>query len=149
MGDSGAAGATCSTGQACAAPITAPAGSPVGICIYQAGVHDCPPNHFSDQHVVGATIDDGRGCSCACVSPTCPTDGFVTGYTSNNCGGTAAITIDAGTPCKNFGNANNAASFIYHPSHGTFTGACAAVDAGPSGGVTIDATGATTYCCIP
>ena len=98
---------------------------------------------------MGSAIDDSRGCSCSCVNPTCPTDGFVTGYASNDCSGTAAITIDAGTACKIGVNIHNATSFIYHPSHGTFSGACSAVDAGPSGDVTIDPTGATTYCCIP
>jgi hypothetical protein len=131
-------------------PITAPAGSPEGICIYQSGVHDCPPGHFSDQHLVGSAIADDRGCSCGCVNPTCPSDGFVTGYASSSCGGTVAVTFDAGAPCVLFGaNIHNSTAFVYHPSHGTFKGTCTTADAGPSGGVAIDSTGATTYCCIP
>ena len=148
--DAGSAtGPTCNSAQACAIPVSGPAGSPFGICIYRSGVHDCPPGHFSDQHLVGTAIADSRGCSCACVSPSCPSDGYITGYTSGTCNGTAAITFDAGTPCRIFGNANNSNAFIYHPSRGTFNGACAAVDAGPSGGVQVDGTNATTYCCIP
>ena len=60
-----------------------------------------------------------------------------------------ALTIDAGTACKIGTNIHGAEAFIYHPSHGTFKGTCTSVDAGPSGGVTIDSTGATTYCCVP
>jgi hypothetical protein len=150
-GDGGsAAGPTCNVAQACANSITAPAGSPAGVCIYKSGVQtSCPPGHFSQLHVVGSSIADDRGCGCSCVNPTCPTDGYVAGYTSNNCSGNAAITIDAGTPCKAFGNANNSNSFLYRPSHGSFSGTCSAVDAGPSGGVSIDPAGATTYCCNP
>ena len=153
-GDSGAAadaapGPTCESTQACATPFVAPAGSPSGVCIYQAGVQTCPPGSYTEMHVVGSSIADSRGCSCGCVNPTCPADGYITGYTSGSCSGNPAITIDAGTPCKAFGNVNFSTAFIYHPSHGTFTGTCAAVDAGPSGNVTIDATGATTFCCIP
>jgi hypothetical protein len=143
-------GPVCNSAQACAMPITAPAGSPEGICIYQSGVHDCPPGHFSDQHLVGSAIADDRGCSCGCVNPTCPSDGYVTGYASSSCGGAAAVTFDAGAPCVLFGaNIHNSTAFVYHPSHGTFKGTCSTADAGPSGGVTIDSTGATTYCCIP
>lgn len=154
-GDAGAAGAdaaagpTCDSTQACATPFVAPAGSPSGVCIYQAGVQTCPPGSYSELHVVGSSVADSRGCSCGCINPTCPTDGYITGYTSSTCAGSPAITFDAGTPCKNFGNVKNSTAFIYHASHGTFTGTCAAVDAGPSGNVAIDATGATTYCCIP
>jgi hypothetical protein len=106
-------------------------------------------SHFSQQHVVGSAIVDNRGCSCSCAAPKCPADGFVTGYASNDCSGNTAITIDAGTVCKIGVNIHNAASFIYHPSHGAFDGKCSAVDAGPSGAATIDSSGATTYCCIP
>jgi hypothetical protein len=144
-----APGATCNGNQACALPAVGPAGSPQGICIYQSGVLDCPPGHFSDKHVVGSTISDSRGCSCGCVNPSCPTDGYITGYTSGSCSGNAAITFDAGAPCKIFGNANNSTAFIYHPSHGTFKGTCTTADAGPAGTVAIDPSGATTYCCIP
>jgi hypothetical protein len=148
--DAGSApGPVCDTAQACAIPVVGPAGSPGGICIYQSGIVDCPPGHFSDQHVVGASLDDGRGCSCECVNPSCPADGYITGYASSDCSGTAAFTFDAGTACKVGVNVHGSTSFIYHPSHGTFNGMCAAVDAGPSGAVAVDATGATTYCCIP
>jgi hypothetical protein len=152
-GDGGAAaGPTCASTQACSTAITAPAGSPSGVCVYKSGVQtSCPPGHFSDLHVVGSSIADTRGCGCSCANPTCPTDGYVTGYASSDCSGAVAVTLDAGTGCK-FGGVNihNAATFIYHPSHGTFTGMCPLVDAGqPSGGVSVDPTGATTYCCIP
>jgi hypothetical protein len=143
-------GPVCSSTQACAIPITAPAGSPEGICIYQSGVLDCPPGHFSDQHVVGSAIADDRGCSCGCINPTCPTDGFVTGFAANDCSGSVAVTFDAGAPCKiPAPNIHSSTAFVYHPSHGSFNGTCTAVDAGPSGGVTVDSSGATTYCCIP
>ena len=144
-----AAGPVCNTNQACAIPVVGSPGSPEGICIYQSGVLDCPPGHFSDKHVVGSTISDSRGCSCECNDPSCPTDGYITGYTSGSCSGTAAITFDAGTPCKVLGNVKNSTAFIYHPSHGTFKGTCTTADAGPSGAVAIAPTGATTYCCIP
>jgi hypothetical protein len=154
-GDAGASGAdaapgaTCDSTQACATPFVAPAGSPSGVCIYQAGVQTCPPGSYSELHVVGSSLTDSRGCSCGCVNPTCPTDGYITGYTSSTCAGNPAITFDAGTPCKALGNVKNSTAFIYHASHSAFSGACTAVDAGPSGNVSVAATGATTYCCIP
>jgi hypothetical protein len=144
-----AAGPVCNTNQACAIPVVGPPGSPEGICIYKSGILDCPPGHFSDQHIVGNTLSDSRGCSCECNAPSCPTDGYIDGYTSGSCTGSPAITFDAGTPCKVFGNVKNSTAFIYHPSHGTFKGTCTTADAGPSGAVAIAATGATTYCCIP
>ena len=144
-----ASGPSCAATQACATPFTAPAGSPSGVCIYKAGVVPCPSGSYSSQHVVGTSIADTRACSCGCVNPSCPTDGYVTGYTSNTCSGNAATTFDASTPCVDFANANGSTAFIYHPSHGTFEGLCTTVDAGPSGSVAIAAAGATTYCCIP
>jgi hypothetical protein len=154
-GDAGApgadatAGSTCDSTQACATPFVARAGSPSGVCIFQAGLQTCPPGSYSELHIVGSSVADSRGCSCGCVDPTCPTDGYITGYTSSNCSGNPAITFDAGTPCKSFGNVNGSTAFIYHPSHNPFSGACTTVDAGPSGGVAVDSASATTYCCIP
>ena len=143
------AGPSCSTTQACATPFSAPAGSPSGVCIYKAGVMPCPAGSYSAQHVVGASIADTRGCSCGCVNPSCPADGYVTGYTSNNCSGTAATTFNASTACAIGTDIHNSTAFMYHPWHSAFKGACTTVDAGPSGGVTVAAASATTYCCIP
>jgi hypothetical protein len=142
----GGSGMTCMPTQACAAVPASSPGSPSGACIYQQGAQDCPVGSvFSAQYLVGA-IDDSRGCGCFCGAPSCPGDGYVSGYNSNNCSGPVAITIDAGSKCK---AALNETSFMYYPSHSGSRGTCEVEDAGPTGAVTIDAGTATTFCCIP
>jgi hypothetical protein len=148
-GDAGSM--VCAASQACALlPQSKTVVSGSHVCIYQAGVQTCPPGlAFSDLHVLGGSLNDGRGCSCFCADPTCPSDGYVAGYRSTDCTGDAATTFNANAACTAFGNANMSQSFIYHPSRGTWTGACAVADAGPSGSVTVDPASAVTLCCVP
>jgi hypothetical protein len=150
-GDGGAAptGTTCNPGQACAdLPTTADAGTPSGVCIYQAGIQTCPPNGtsvFTNTFVVGG-VEDTRGCGCACGDLACPGDGYVAGYASTDCSGASNITIDAGAPCK---GSLSQKSFKYIPSRTGVAGICGVADAGPTGGVDIDGGSATTFCCVP
>src|ERR1019366_10606190 len=106
-------GPTCDSTQTCGTPISGQTGAASGLCIYQSGVQTCPTGAYSVQHIVGASVADSRGCSCGCVNPTCPADGYVTGYTSNSCGGTAAVTIAANTACMVGADIKNNVAFIY------------------------------------
>ncbi len=138
---------TCQTTQACAAfPAQADGGAPSGVCIYQSGVQDCPTGViFTAQYVVGP-ISDTRACSCSC-SAACPGDGYVELYSSSSCSGSPTGSIDVNTPCPS--STPTATAFKYFPTTGTWTGACQAVDAGPTGSVGIDGGAATTFCCVP
>jgi len=148
-GDSGGT-MTCMPSQACAAVpgvMQGDSGSPSGPCIYQMGVQDCPTGvAFTAQFVVGP-IEDTRGCACNCGLPTCPSDGYVQGYPNTGCTGTVDTTITSSSTCQIFGISSK--SYMFFPTHGTWTGACEPDDAGPTGSVTIDAGAATTFCCIP
>ena len=152
-GDAGAAtiGPTCLSGQACSnLPSTADAGTPSGVCIYQAGVQSCPPSGttlFTNTFVVGA-VEDSRGCGCTCGAPTCPGDGYVAGFTAAGCSGAPSYTFDAGAKCVNIGS-NRPTYAYYHLSRSGSLGTCGAANVAPTGAVDIDGGSATTFCCIP
>jgi hypothetical protein len=119
------------------------------VCIYQMGIQTCPTGTvFSDQHLVGASVVDTRGCTCACGAAQCPTDGVVEGFSSTGCTGAPTVTIDAGAKCVGFG--------FTAPSHFKFVqsksdagGSCEVADGGPTGGVSVDTATGITLCCIP
>ena len=147
--DAGAAapGPICSSTQACAAAIGSQSG-PSGVCIYQMGITTCPMGViFTEQHLVGASLDDTRGCGCSCGPAQCPADWKIEGFTNNGCTGTPAVTLAAGTACGT--SVNNATSFKYIQSASASPGSCEVDDAGPTGGVSVDSTTAMTLCCIP
>jgi hypothetical protein len=137
----------CQTTQACAAfPAQDDGGAPSGVCIYQSGVQDCPTGViFTAQYVVGP-VSDTRACSCSCGA-ACPGDGYVELYSSSSCSGSPTGSIDVNTPCPS--STPTASAFKYFPTTGTWNGACQAVDAGPTGSVSIDGGAATTFCCVP
>jgi hypothetical protein len=139
-----------SSGQVCVAtPGSRGAVVSTKLCIFRSGVQTCPSG-YSDVHVVSTGVTDGRGCSaCACAAPGCPADGYVTGYTSPNCTGTAATTFGADSGCMLGDNANLSVSFVYSPTHGTWNGTCAPSGGAPTGAVTLDTASATTFCCVP
>ena len=144
-----ALGPICDSTQACAAAISSQAG-PSGVCIYQSGVETCPMGTvFTEQHLVGASVADTRGCGCSCGAPQCPGDGVVEAFTNSGCTGTPSKTFDAGSACVvgyyNFSNPY----FKYVQSKSSAAGNCDVDDAGPSGGVGVDSTTAMTLCCIP
>jgi hypothetical protein len=148
--DAGAATpATCTSSQACAAPIPSQAG-PSGVCIFQAGITTCPVGtQFTDQHIVGSSIADTRGCGCSCAPAACPTDGVIEGFNNSSCTGGPTVTLDAGGS-KCLAALNNSTHFTYVESKSHTPGTCApAADAGPSGGVSVDTATGTTLCCIP
>ncbi len=138
--------------QACASPISSQAG-PSGVCIYQSGITTCPAGtHFTEQHIVGASVTDTRACGCACGPASCPTDGYIEGFANNGCTGTPAATLDAGAACVPIGTTNptnGSTHFKYVQSRSGASGSCAVVDGGPSGGVSVDNGTALTLCCIP
>jgi hypothetical protein len=141
------AGPVCDSTQACATAIGSQAG-PSGVCIYQMGTQTCPSGTvFTEQHVVGASIDDTRGCGCSCVASQCPSDWKVEGFTSSSCSGTPAVTWSAGTTCGQ--NTQNATNFKFIQSASNAPAQCAVQDAGPTGGVTVDTATGMTLCCIP
>lgn len=148
--DAGVIAACGGSGHVCVPP-PAPQSSSTAtnVCIYRSGVQTCP-DPYTVQHVVSTGLTDDRACSsCSCAAPACPSDGFVQGYTSLNCTGSVAVTFDAGTPCTLGDNANLSVSFMYTPSHSAWNGTCAASGGVPTGGVTLAAQDATTYCCLP
>ncbi len=146
-----AGGACPASGDVCLPVPRGAQGSPSGVCIYQSGVQTCPSGGYSMRVVAGDAFVDSRGCgACGCATPACPADGYVEGYTSLNCSGTPAATLDASTPCVLGQNANGSASFKYIPSHSAWAGTCAVSAAGgPDGGVSLDDSTATTFCCMP
>jgi len=141
-------GPTCDSTQACATAIVSQAG-PSGVCIYQSGIQTCPTaTVFTEQHLVGASAVDTRGCACACGAAQCPADGIVEGFGNSGCTGTPTVTLDAGAKCVGF--AFTAPShFKYVQSKSDTAGGCEVDDAGPTGGVTVDTTTGVTLCCIP
>lgn len=138
-----------SSGQVCVAPPASRAATvSTKLCIYQAGVQTCP-SAYPATYVVSTGLSDSRGCSaCSCAAPACPGDGYVQGFTSPNCTGSPAATFDADAGCVLTDNANGSLSFIYHPSHSAWNGSCAPSGGAPTGGVTLDTTSATTFCCM-
>jgi hypothetical protein len=147
--DASAAGAgpLCDSTQACADSIGTQAG-PSGVCIYQMGITTCPMGVvFTEQHFVGASVDDTRGCGCSCGPAQCPADWKIEGFTSNGCTGNPVVTLDAGTACGT--SVDNATSFKYIQSASQAPGSCEVDDAGPTGGVSVDSTTGMTLCCIP
>ena len=145
----GAAGACATSGQVCVPLPQGETGSASGVCIYQSGDMACPSGSYSQRLLASDSIDDTRGCTCACAPPACPTDGYVEGFTSINCIGPPATTFAADAGCAIGHNPNGSISFQYFPSHGTWTGTCAISAAGPDGGVSLDEPHATTFCCVP
>jgi hypothetical protein len=146
----GAAQGTCTTsGQICVPAPEGQTASASGVCIYQQGDTSCPSGSYSQRFVASDSIDDTRGCTCACAPPACPTDGYVQGYTSINCTGTPATTFAADAGCAIGHNTNGSISFEYFPSHGTWNGTCAVSASGPDGGVSLDDAHAMTFCCVP
>jgi hypothetical protein len=141
------AGPTCSSTQACAAAIGSQAG-PSGVCIYQSGVQTCPTGTvFTEQHLVGASVADTRGCACSCGPAQCPSDGVVQGFSTTGCTGTPTTTLDPGSACVVFYGAPSHFKFIQSKSDAG--GTCDVDDAGPTGGVSVDTATGMTLCCIP
>ncbi|MGH7272123.1 MAG: hypothetical protein ACREJ3_16960, partial [Polyangiaceae bacterium] len=98
--DSGLAIPVCMSTQVCVPPASSASG-PSGLCIFQAGIMPCPAGTiFTQQHLVGASVADTRGCGCACAPPTCPTDGFVDGFKNGGCTGAPAATFQEGAACS-------------------------------------------------
>lgn len=145
-------GAGCSGGEVCAPKPPSQAGSPSGVCVYKAGIQTTCPAVFTDWHVISDSLTESRDCAaCACNAPACPTDGYVEGFTSNDCSGSAATTLNANAACVLLDNAKGSKSFTYHPSHGSWSGTCdVTTGAGaPTGSVAPEGSTATTFCCVP
>jgi len=145
----GAQGVCGASYQVCVPPPDGQPGSASGVCIYQSGDVACPSGNYSQRFVASASIVDTRGCTCGCATPACPADGYIEGFTSINCSGPVAATFNASTACMPLDTANGSVSFKYVPSHGAWTGTCAVSGAGPAGGVSVDQSHATTFCCVP
>lgn len=63
--------------------------------------------------------------------------------------GPSATTFAANSACAIGHNPNGSISFEYFPSHGTWNGTCTVSASGPDGGVSLDESHATTFCCVP
>jgi len=138
-------GPTCSSTQACATSFASQAG-PSGVCIYQSGVQTCPTGIvFTEQHLVGSSILDTRGCGCSCGAAQCPSDGVVEGYSTTGCTGTSTVALTPGSKCDVGFSAPSHFKFVQ--SRSDAGGSCEVDDGGPAGGVSVDT--ATTLCCIP
>ena len=138
-----------SSGQVCVVPPAArPSGSATSLCIYRSGVQTCP-GPYTASHVVSTGVTDGRGCSaCSCGSGVCPPDGFVQGFPLG-CLGVPLTTFAADAGCVLGDNAAGSLAFIYSPSRSGLSPSCPPQGGAPTGGVSLDTAGATTYCCLP
>ena len=127
----------------CASGICVPSAAPFAFCIHQNGVAACP-SEYPTPHIVGSTLNDGRGCS-AC---TC---GFDAGA---GCGGTATLftggacsassqPLNADGTCQAAAGTQPFKSLAYQPA--TTTASCAPSQVTPTGSATFADT--QTICC--
>ena len=86
-------GAGCSAGSVCG---LAPSGFTA--CLHHGGTTSCPAGYTVPSTV--GTLQDTRGCgACGCGAPTATCSGHWLFFTSNNCTGSAALTLTANGTC--------------------------------------------------
>ncbi len=132
--DAGAQG-SCAGGTVCVAN---PA--PFATCVSQVGDNACP-TAFPNQHFVGTTLDDTRGCTaCTCTFDAGACGGSTTFYVNNNCTNKLQkIPVDG--VCTG-ASAHTWTSFTYAP---VTSASCAGSTTSPDGGVVFG--DLTTVCC--
>jgi len=126
---------SCAGGSVCVAN---PA--PFAVCVAQVGNSACP-SAFPNQHFVGTTLDDTRGCTtCGCTFDAGACGGSATFYVMNNCSKNAQkVPVDGVCTAV---SGHTWTSFTYAP---VTNASCAGSATSPDGGVVFG--DLTTVCC--
>ncbi len=122
-------------------------------CIHHGGANmACPAGGYTTPHSVG-TVTDNRGCNnaCACGAPTATCSvGSWAFFTSNDCSGTASVSLVTDDHCDPTGPAVGGATyptnqFTSTPQAGTVACGLPTTQPGATGNATL--MGADTLCC--
>ncbi len=139
---------TCAAGEVCTAATQTQSAN---LCLMAGGTQSCEglPAPYAVQHVAYGGAVDSRGCSaCMCgqPSPECDLGGTADFYSDSACTqsvGSRALSSAAGT-CYSLPGSSY---YAHYSPAANLSGSCTPSGGTPGGGVTVDGTMATTFCC--
>lgn len=118
-----------------------------GVCIYKAGVNNCPTGPYFNKYVFYQEYADSRGCdSCTCGSPTGVTcNATITIASNNTCAGAAIEAVVSDSTCHDIPSTTT--HYLKYDQLPTTGGGCTSAGGQPNGTVTNNVNTAYTFCC--